>query len=202
MSVRLPRSVLITLVTLGTLLLALSVYLELCHLELLSRHPILVNLLSGMVGFCFGVVALSAVLASVLDGAQRREANAALSAQLTQCTAKLQRMLGSLDAGPSKGHGLGRLYPATARMIGQVWLYSDGVGPFAMSLHPQALAAASDWVGVWEGLVSRGGVPVASEARGEIERCRASLNASTRQPTGAMAAKLLDDLGALADRCP
>ncbi|MEV0269804.1 hypothetical protein AB0H43_13580 [Hamadaea sp. NPDC050747] len=48
----------------------MSVYLEVNNLDLLSKHPILVNLLSGTVGFCFGAVALSSVLASMIDGSK------------------------------------------------------------------------------------------------------------------------------------
>ena len=190
----------VTLLCAGSVLLGLSVYLELSWLDVLDRHPILVNLLSGAIGFCFGLVVLSAVLASVLDNLQRRAANATVYSQLNQCTAQLQRMLESLNAGAYQGYGQGELQAATTNLMSQVWLYAESASPFEVSLHPQALQAASAWVGVWERLAAQGGVLIAFAAVGEVARCRASLNASTRTPSGAMAAKVLDDLSALAER--
>jgi len=70
MSARLPRKLTVLLLSAGLVLLAVSVYLEITELDLLQRHPILVNLLSGAVGFCFGVVALSAAefVPPLIDG--------------------------------------------------------------------------------------------------------------------------------------
>jgi hypothetical protein len=67
MSIKLPSAVVKFLLGLGTALLAVSVYLEETQLGLLQAHPILVNLMSGATGFCFGIVALSAVVSRYVE---------------------------------------------------------------------------------------------------------------------------------------
>ncbi|MEO3861299.1 hypothetical protein [Acrocarpospora sp. B8E8] len=51
--VKLPKSLILTLMAVGTVLILISVCLELGYLDLLQSHPILVNLLSGAIGFCW-----------------------------------------------------------------------------------------------------------------------------------------------------
>jgi hypothetical protein len=51
MPARLPKGLIICLVLVAASSFAVSMYLEFFHLDLLERHPISVNLLSGVVGF-------------------------------------------------------------------------------------------------------------------------------------------------------
>lgn len=70
---KLPPKLLYGLAIAGFALLSLSVWLELAHLDLLSKHPVLVNLLSGAVGFCFGVLAVALIVNRVISSGARDE---------------------------------------------------------------------------------------------------------------------------------
>jgi hypothetical protein len=59
---RFPATLAVTLVAIGTGLLVWSIRLERDNPELLQAHPVMANLLSEAIGFCFGVVILSIVL--------------------------------------------------------------------------------------------------------------------------------------------
>lgn len=65
---KVPRWLAIILILFGTTILGVSVYLERAHLALLQEHPIMVNLLSGMIGFGYSVV----LVAFVINGVIRR----------------------------------------------------------------------------------------------------------------------------------
>jgi hypothetical protein len=56
----------VTLVAIGAGLLIWSLMLERDNLELLQAHPVMANLLSEAIGFCFGVVILSLVLGRLI----------------------------------------------------------------------------------------------------------------------------------------
>jgi hypothetical protein len=57
-----PATLAVTLVVIGTGLLIWSFMLERENLALLQAHPVLANLLSEAIAFCFGVVILSIVI--------------------------------------------------------------------------------------------------------------------------------------------
>jgi hypothetical protein len=59
---RFPATLAITLVAVGTGLLIWSYMLERDNPQLLQAHPVMANLLSEAIGFCFGVVILSYLL--------------------------------------------------------------------------------------------------------------------------------------------
>jgi hypothetical protein len=80
-SIRFPTGLAIMLLAAGTTLFALSLYLEFWQLATLQGHPILVNLLSGAIGFCFGLPVLSLVINRVVESsAERRDALVAYQA--------------------------------------------------------------------------------------------------------------------------
>jgi hypothetical protein len=70
--IRFPVGLAVTLLLAGTALFALSLYLEFRQLATLQAHPILVNLLSGTVGFCFGVPVLSLFINRVVESSMER----------------------------------------------------------------------------------------------------------------------------------
>ena len=86
---RIPGSLVAFLVAGGAGLLATAVYLERNHLGFLLAHPILANLISGLIGFCFGVVALSVVLGrlvsyfAAVEGSVNRRVETLLAAVLS-----------------------------------------------------------------------------------------------------------------------
>ena len=70
--IRFPVGLAATLLLAGAALLAVSLYLEFWQLAILQAHPILVNLLSGAVGFCFGVPVLSLFINRVVESSMER----------------------------------------------------------------------------------------------------------------------------------
>jgi len=56
---RIPRSLILVLATIAVLSFAVSLYLEFRQLNFLQAHPIMVNLISGVVGFSSGFLTLS-----------------------------------------------------------------------------------------------------------------------------------------------
>jgi hypothetical protein len=63
----LPRKIVAILIALGVTLLLISSYLEGHDLDVLQGHPIWANLLSGAIGFCFGLPVLSVLIGRALE---------------------------------------------------------------------------------------------------------------------------------------
>ncbi|GIH02955.1 hypothetical protein Rhe02_10220 [Rhizocola hellebori] len=63
---RFPATLAVTLVAVGVGLLVWSSMLERDNLALLQAHPVLANLLSEAIAFCFGVVILSLVIGRLI----------------------------------------------------------------------------------------------------------------------------------------
>lgn len=59
MTGRIPKSLIVALALMGITSLGASIYLESRQLAFLQAHPIMVNLISGVVAFSFGFLALS-----------------------------------------------------------------------------------------------------------------------------------------------
>ncbi|GIG63482.1 hypothetical protein Lfu02_78540 [Longispora fulva] len=195
MSPKLPRSVVVTLLLTGMLLLGVSTWLELEHLDLLSSHPIYVNLLSGAVGFCFGVLALSAVLTRIVERTRQYEANKLLGAGLLHLAQQLRRIQVVVSRGPD--HNFPGLPVANGSLLVAVEAFAvDSRATLSSHLYD----AASAWVAAWEHANKHYGAVVAASDR--IVRCRSSLNMSSRTPSGDAAVRLIEDLNALAVRFP
>lgn len=100
MSVKMPGWLLVTLLGSGSVLLGMGLYLEFWQIEVLQAHPIVVNLLSGAIGFCFGIPAISGVIGQVLARKQREaesHAYAMAVAKLISTTGPLMHRLTETD---------------------------------------------------------------------------------------------------------
>jgi hypothetical protein len=73
----LPKKLLVGVAIVGVLLFAASFWLEAEYLAVLQNHPIMVNLMSGLVAFCFGVLTIGAGF-NWLVAMQERRRNIAL----------------------------------------------------------------------------------------------------------------------------
>jgi hypothetical protein len=89
---KLPRWIAVVLILFGSAVLGVSVYLERTQLTLLQAHPIMVNLISGMIGFGYSVV----LVAFVINGAIRRSRTRTRQPRLFSMHQKMQTVYGGL----------------------------------------------------------------------------------------------------------
>lgn len=115
-----PRWLAVLLIVFGTAVLGVSIYLERTHLELLQEHPIMVNLLSGMIGFGYSVV----LVAFVINGVIRRSRIRSRRPRLYSMRSKAQ------DIHKELGYAI----PADIRTR----LGSDDIGPIMSSTNKVA----------------------------------------------------------------
>jgi hypothetical protein len=91
-SPKLPRNLVFGLVGMALASFAAAVYLEQFQLLFLQRHPIMVNLISGVVSFSVGLLVVSLVIQSILRRDQLRRNGARFSRNLTRMHKALLRM--------------------------------------------------------------------------------------------------------------
>jgi len=99
---KLPRKLVICLAVLGVLFLVVSIWLEDRHLDYLQAHPIMVNLMSGLVAFCFGILTVAAGFNWVVEREQRVEASVSLIKLIQEVQWKAFDAIHSL---PQEMHG-------------------------------------------------------------------------------------------------
>ena len=191
MSVKLPRFLVVTLVVAGVLLLGLSTYLENAHLDLLARHPIYVNLLSGATGFCFGLLALSVVLSRILDRSQTLETEKRLLLVMHHFARHLTEIQATM-ASPSTYELIvdSGFDAATSRL--RLEVDKCRISGLVMS-GTELPDAAETWLSAW-GLIGIRN-PVITD---HLARCRSSLTFANRFPSYDSTAQLIDDLDVLA----
>lgn len=175
MSIKLPRRVGVALAVLGASLLLVSIYLETAHLDLLGRHPILVNLLSGIVGFCFGILALSGVLHGVLRRIELANLRVELSRECASCA---ERLVGL-------GRRLSRLHRKSARERRLIMRFGKETSDLARAMQrfpprtrtarvppPDILSLISGWLQTAELMRTGGLILDRPGLQEEIQACR------------------------------